>query len=63
MKAKIRNFLYQVGRKLMHLNYTGNDAVEHDLRLEIQQKNKQIDDLKLELSIAKARLAVWIRMQ
>ena len=54
--------LYRLGRRLMHLNYIkGSSAVEHDLRLEIQEMRSEISQLRGELSVLRVKsLPKWL---
>jgi len=48
----MKQFLYRVGRWLMHRNYIkGVDAVEHDLRLEVQELRQELAMLRLDAII------------
>lgn len=52
----IKQLLYKIGRRLMHLNYVkGSNAVEHDLRLEVSQYRKKLDAAKLEIVLLKMK--------
>jgi len=47
MRHALKMLLYRIGRRLMHLNYVpGVNAVEHDLRVEVQELRRKVGQLE-----------------